>query len=387
MPVDTYCNCHKPLSEIDDDDEWMIACDFCDRWYHGTCVSISQQDDGELIEQYCCPDCFGQGNGRTSWKRKCKLPGCRQPALFDARVPGKKSKYCCDEHGVAWFKLNLTTASSSLLSSTSSNGTVRINQAISEPDLAALVFAASNVTEFKDLGNQLPAATLGSRARDDIVDQRQQATRLSQIDCEVARLQAHMTHVQKRASYVYFARVRSQHAQRKHACMFDRKLILDDEDEWPAWSDSLAGNRLCLAVQQYRVLIDRRRKDELAAWESGRDEGRKKKKRKVKFEQPPNHDNDKNDNDNNNNNNNNDDDDDICYLDKRKCQRHSGWQHVRQEEVDLDLKICQDQINKLVRERQVVQHGQLVSKFKDSFLGAGRCVTYDVPGQQQQQSS
>ena len=50
---DEYCFCGKPYMEGED---FMIACDVCDNWYHGSCVGVSPQA-GSLIEEYVCKFC------------------------------------------------------------------------------------------------------------------------------------------------------------------------------------------------------------------------------------------------------------------------------------------------------------------------------------------
>ncbi|ODQ50903.1 hypothetical protein SAICODRAFT_40817, partial [Saitoella complicata NRRL Y-17804] len=46
-----YCTCRKPQGK-----RWMIQCDGCDDWFHGTCVKINEVDEG-LIDKWYCPGC------------------------------------------------------------------------------------------------------------------------------------------------------------------------------------------------------------------------------------------------------------------------------------------------------------------------------------------
>ncbi|OAX79446.1 hypothetical protein ACJ72_06237 [Emergomyces africanus] len=87
-----FCICRKP-----DNHTWMIGCDGgCEDWFHGKCVKINQED-ADLIDKYICPTCESKKGIHTTWKRMCRLPGCRQPArISGGMVP---SKYCTDEHG------------------------------------------------------------------------------------------------------------------------------------------------------------------------------------------------------------------------------------------------------------------------------------------------
>ncbi|PGH30840.1 compass component spp1 [[Emmonsia] crescens] len=91
-PSEVFCICRKP-----DNHTWMIGCDGgCEDWFHGKCVKINQED-ADLIDKYICPACESKNGTHTTWKRMCRLPGCRQPArISGGMVP---SKYCSDEHG------------------------------------------------------------------------------------------------------------------------------------------------------------------------------------------------------------------------------------------------------------------------------------------------
>lgn len=47
-----YCLCKQPY----DDSKFYVGCDFCQDWFHGTCVGITQSE-ADLIEEYKCPNC------------------------------------------------------------------------------------------------------------------------------------------------------------------------------------------------------------------------------------------------------------------------------------------------------------------------------------------
>ena len=46
-----YCVCRKP-----DRGDFMIHCDVCTEWFHGTCVNVAPED-ALLIKKYKCPQC------------------------------------------------------------------------------------------------------------------------------------------------------------------------------------------------------------------------------------------------------------------------------------------------------------------------------------------
>ncbi|XP_033107372.1 PHD finger protein ALFIN-LIKE 3-like [Anneissia japonica] len=54
-PGTLYCSCHKPLAGA-----FMIQCDYCDVWYHGSCVNISPSDALD-IDLYKFAQCRNPG--------------------------------------------------------------------------------------------------------------------------------------------------------------------------------------------------------------------------------------------------------------------------------------------------------------------------------------
>ena len=81
-----FCICRRV-----DDGEIMVACDGCEEWFHFKCMKIDPKLSN-LIAKFYCKFCKWKGDGRTLWKRKCRLQGCYLPIKND-------SKYCSSEHG------------------------------------------------------------------------------------------------------------------------------------------------------------------------------------------------------------------------------------------------------------------------------------------------
>jgi len=88
-----YCICRRP-----DSGKWMIMCDKCQEWYHGSCVGISQQI-GEKLEEYQCRSCLADEIKEALFK-KCSNECC-------ANFVRPYSKYCSNYCGVKVQKLKL----------------------------------------------------------------------------------------------------------------------------------------------------------------------------------------------------------------------------------------------------------------------------------------
>lgn len=88
---EVFCICRKP-----DGGEIMIACDGCEEWFHFRCMNVNPELS-HLISKFYCKFCKWKGQGRTQWKRKCRLEGCYEPIRTE-------SKYCSEEHGKEFIR-------------------------------------------------------------------------------------------------------------------------------------------------------------------------------------------------------------------------------------------------------------------------------------------
>ena len=52
--TELYCTCRKPWQG-----RFMIMCDFCEEWYHGSCVNITPTEALDIVK-YKCGTCKGR---------------------------------------------------------------------------------------------------------------------------------------------------------------------------------------------------------------------------------------------------------------------------------------------------------------------------------------
>ncbi|XP_072102311.1 histone lysine demethylase PHF8 isoform X1 [Mobula birostris] len=64
--VPVYCLCRLPY----DVTRFMIECDVCQDWFHGSCVGV-EEDKATEIDQYHCPDCEKLHGPSVMKRRKC----------------------------------------------------------------------------------------------------------------------------------------------------------------------------------------------------------------------------------------------------------------------------------------------------------------------------
>lgn len=141
---DHYCICRKG-----DTGEWMIGCDFCDDWFHGSCVGLTEESSTILIK-YACPRCSKNGTATSIFKRKCRLKDCNMPVEYE-EIEGTelrpKSKYCSVEHGILFFKRIIDLAPQQ----SEYDSTV-----LTSSELVTFINSCKNVRRFQRLGSAFP---------------------------------------------------------------------------------------------------------------------------------------------------------------------------------------------------------------------------------------
>ncbi|KAI0094661.1 hypothetical protein BDY19DRAFT_34933 [Irpex rosettiformis] len=97
-----YCICKTKY----DEDRVMIACDRCDEWYHTQCVNMPDLEV-DLVDQFICPICIANNPHlllKTTYKQRCysgvNHPHPSSPAACHKPARGAVSKYCSDDCAV-----------------------------------------------------------------------------------------------------------------------------------------------------------------------------------------------------------------------------------------------------------------------------------------------
>ncbi len=300
---DTYGKGHYCLCNGPDDGSFMVCCDECEEWYHGRCIKITK-DQGSKISKFVCPKCKADGKGNTEWKRICRLPGCDK--LLEPHK-GKHSKYCCQKHGVKFFKDQLF------------NQTRPEKVAIDLHDLSAVVSEIS-YGRFKQLGTFGEDLVTANKMFRGIEEER-----VNEIQKEILRLNDRKKYNQEREHYLRHISIRRTKklnelmtvisgGKKKDICGFDRRLQLE-EDEWsesvPIW-------------KKLKLKIEKITRNDLEA----------------ALEQKESSITDENDLSS------------VCLKEKRKCDKHNGWQELISRDCWLDDQTIETTIDKLTTEKK-----------------------------------
>jgi len=282
----------------------MINCEICNDWFHGRCVSLEESDE-PLIDNYVCPPCTAEGKGKTTWIRKCRLDGCKIPAI-QAVKPSKTdkgtdgSKYCSDEHARLFFQQKLNSLHT---------------ETLTKETLKALVDVVQSVDQFKVLGAEEPPIpdTLLSQFRNP-----EDESRLADLRLEREKIARKLEIVSLRQQFLHFVveKTKTTNADLKASqptaptgksktkprelCGYDDRLSLDDA-EFLEWSSSEPGKRVFA-------------------------------ERKVEEERL------------------------NCAIEKRRC-RHVGWQQLRGEDILMEESLLRDQLDAIQKEENWIRYG------------------------------
>ena len=282
----------------------MINCEICNDWFHGRCVSLEESDE-PLIDNYVCPPCTAEGKGKTTWIRKCRLDGCKIPAI-QAVKPSKTdkgtdgSKYCSDEHARLFFQQKLNSLHT---------------ETLTKETLKALVDVVQSVDQFKVLGAEEPPIpdTLLSQFRNP-----EDESRLADLRLEREKIARKLEIVSLRQQFLHFvvektkttnadlkasqpaAPTGKSKTKPKELCGYDDRLSLDDA-EFLEWSSSEPGKRVFA-------------------------------ERKVEEERL------------------------NCAIEKRRC-RHVGWQQLRGEDILMEESLLRDQLDAIQKEENWIRYG------------------------------
>jgi COMPASS component SPP1 len=284
----------------------MICCESCNDWYHGTCVHLEESDE-PLIDTYICPLCTEQKKGKTSWRRKCRLEGCKNPAT--PAVKGVKggtkgtrgSKYCCDEHGKRFFQTKLRELDA---------------DSITKEELKTILTGVGNVEAFKTMGNEEPiipdSVLLKYKTSED-------DTKLSDFRLEREKLLRKLEIVRLRQTFLHLVIEKAKQLnldlkslvpqqlstskskpkiKAKEICGFNEILSLDDA-EFLEWSATEEGKRI---FADKRIEGDRE-----------------------------------------------------CTVEKRRC-RHTGWQGLRGEDIVMEESLLNNQLEGITRQENIIKY-------------------------------
>lgn len=323
----------------------MIACDQCEDWYHTDCVHI-QDAAVELLDQFICPKCetgafpllasslmMPDSKLRTTWKVRCARPTC-----VNSVAP--LSKYCSDFCGieVAATRLELSGVDPEAFWS-SVVGARRKEGVVIEGTPALPGPPAPAPTPDGDvamLDADPPAAPLSAAAasRQAAIDRRALAAldeKLAQVVTgrenldralvlvfarlrylklvirrweSVCQASANASNAAASAAATKAAKERQKRSKKGGGpasglainaptaqCGFDARLVYDDA-EWASWLVSDEGKRVCSNWDDREGVLSGEEGMEIV-------EG-------------------------------------VCATIKKKCERHVGWQKLREADYDVE---------------------------------------------------
>ncbi|MBW0477219.1 hypothetical protein O181_016934 [Austropuccinia psidii MF-1] len=363
-----YCVCKRLY-----DGRTMIACDRCDNWYHNDCVGIGEELV-ELVDLFICPICQEATGKVTTWKVKCRRPGCHVASRM-------LSKYCSDWCGIECAATRLDNAS------IDAHRFWDLVRRVKKPDGIVIVEHGDEVDlhQVTDDNQTIHVLILNRlRSRLDqllnkklILENQVQLVmnRLKYLSYAISRWQsmcletARALETQENPSEDASAPISSAATKPKKTstrgrgrgrggvrksetshlgsvtgsseapCGFDVRLVWDDKD-WSQWTSSDQFKALLLDCTRGTSLesvhsstkIEDGDTSPAPTVDHGIEEGA------------------------------------ICLIMKKKCDRHLGWQKTRENDFQTELNTLNVRIDKLVTEerqlRQEIDDQEQIWKFK-----------------------
>jgi hypothetical protein len=71
-----YCHCRGV-----DDGEFMVSCDICQEWFHGSCVSVNEEDE---VDVFLCKQCEKEALDLREEKKQDAIRAMARKNFFDA---------------------------------------------------------------------------------------------------------------------------------------------------------------------------------------------------------------------------------------------------------------------------------------------------------------
>ncbi|KAI0704856.1 hypothetical protein BC835DRAFT_1261705, partial [Cytidiella melzeri] len=335
-PVDDdklYCICKTKY----DEDRVMIACDRCDEWYHTQCVNMPDLEV-DLVDQFICPICIASMPHltlKTTYKRRCysglqhshpsSASACHKPAR------GAVSKYCSDECAVTYMQAKIRRWGG---------------------DKVALWAGVKDV-------DKREAVVVRCLEEDDCEDEQSDAAMKldADVDARVEVVKPSKTKIQREIDRLHLLLSR----------LPVRRDVLKKEEEILLWRESLVelavaraeamgecgwDQRLCFGddeiaefgaevLQSYDPVKDLGSSDDMQVDGNG----------------------------------------DWWCRGKKKCDRHAGWQKLRQGETELDKELLNTNLDRITaEERELRNRIEDMLKESDANSTLGRKSTQSVPG-------
>ncbi|EKM61003.1 uncharacterized protein PHACADRAFT_247293 [Phanerochaete carnosa HHB-10118-sp] len=312
-----YCVCRTPY----DEDRVMIACDRCDEWYHTQCVNMPDLEV-DLVDQFICPICVANNPHltlRTTYKKRCLagLAHSRPTSQHACHKParGAFSKYCSDECGVRYMRERIER----YVRDNTKNVTKANKEVKEEESMRSLWEGVKSAGQREAVVLRvLDGVDEKGEPRTEIVVPRlsKHARLISRLEMQLANilnrrdgLKAEDEIVAWREAVIGYA---AQRAEGHGECSWDGRLLWS-ADEVREYGAEVVDAYERVEMQGDGMAVDGRDNESCQVEEGG-----------------------------------------WWCTGKRKCDRHAGWQKLRQAEIDLEKELFEAELERLTtREREI----------------------------------